>query len=180
MRSLVSRFQWVALGLLCLAVAPLTFAAAGRGVEARLVEADGGTRVSVSINTPGVMEVKVVAFDDAGEPLGQYVVVPDYYAGDSCADLAVELPPDVEAKVHSVRVSAYSASDRVRKTFDSGFLHPTQTQGGCHTFCLQARKDCSYSCTTGSGEAVFSCGPDELGGCWYTCRCCDYPDCNGP
>ena len=178
MRCLVSRLKWLTLGLFSLALIPHALATTGRGVEARLVDLDGDARVSVSINTAGVTEVKVVAFDDAGKPLAQYVVVPEYYAGNTCADIAIDLPADVEEKVHSVRVAAYSASDHNKKTFDSGYLHPAQT--GCVSFCMAARRDCSWSCTSGSGEAVFSCGPDPNGGCSYTCRCCEYPDCNGP
>lgn len=48
-------------------------------------------------------------------------------------------------------------------------LTPTST--GCFSFCFEARRACSNSCWSGSGEAAFSCGPDGAGGCTYTCIC---------
>lgn len=181
MRCLVSRFRWLTLALLSLALVPYAFAATGGGVEARLVSTDGDARVSVSINTAGVTQVKVVAFDEIGTPLGQYSVEPSYYTGDSCADVSIDLPGEVDRQVHSVRLVAYTAATDGKNAlaFDSGLLHATPMTG-CASFCMAARQECSWSCTSGSGEAVFSCGPDGAGGCTYTCRCCEYPDCNGP
>lgn len=92
---------------------------------------------------------------------------PDDLRCDAAAGPGVESSPDS------------GAAPDAEAAIASGLPEPVLL-AGCVSYCMQARRDCSNSCWTGSGEAVFSCGPDGFGGCQSTCYCCEYPYCNGP
>lgn len=171
----------MALGILAVLL-PITVAASTLPVEAYLVTGDGQAQphIQVAFNRPGVTEVNVMMFDEEGVLVGYSSVTPTYL-GSARGEVSMDIAPHLADKVRSARIAGYTvrSSGEREPAFDTGLLDAVP-MSGCFSFCAGARQDCSYSCSSGSGEAVFSCGPDGNGGCTYTCRCCDYPDCNGP
>ena len=184
MRLMNLRFPILALVLVSSALISIPAIASPQGsIDAHLVGSDGDSsraHVHVIINRPDITEVKVVAFDAAGQAIQRFAVQPQYN-GNPRAEVSLEFPDDV--KVDSARVTGFTIQSKGKNdpAFETGLLKALPMTG-CASFCMAERQACSWSCAQGgmSGEAVFSCGPDGAGGCQSTCECCNYPDCNGP
>jgi hypothetical protein len=166
------------LSLVVSAVLTLAVADVPAPVTAQLVRdasESGRARVDITLRRSDISEVFVEALDENGVTVDTYTLHPrdkDVFR----ARMSVRFALDVEAKIRSAKVSAFTVESAAAKTpaFDL-FLSKALPMVGCPqadpNFCDPTRNECNLICAMmGCTNAVYSC-IDEGGGCVASCSC---------
>ena len=134
----------------------------------------GRARVEVTLQRSDIVNVVVEALDEHGETLATHTLVPrdkDLFR----ARMSVRFALDVDAQIHSVKVSAFTVKSTAAKSpvFNT-VLSDAIRVNGCTGLCNPTRYECNQICWLMScASATYSC--TEASGCEAVCTCLDCP-----